>query len=167
EERTRREEDDAGDAAEDVDRVSLEPVRNPRQAAPELLARPHHRHRDDEKEVAAERLDRNHEARKIAGLALDAEKDHLRRGLVADVDHPRVAQGRAFERVSAAERDDQDERRPQQQVALTVRGEAADRDAEDRREQDRVGEKRQEQDVRWEPANTGKLEKKREQANQE
>ena len=29
------------------------------------------------------------------------------------------------------------------------------------------GEKSQEQDVRWEPANAGKLEKEREQANQE
>jgi len=69
--------------------------------------------------------------------------------------------------VRAGEADHQDQRRPHQQVAVPLRGETADRDAEDRREQHRVGEERQEQDVRWEPANAGKLEKKREQANQE
>ncbi len=167
EERTRREQDDAGEAAEDVDGVGLEPVRNARQATPKLLSRPHHRQRDHEEEVAAERLDRNHEARKIAGLILDAEEHHLGRGLVADVDHPRVGQAQPLNAVRAGERDDQDERRPQQQVALAVRGEAADGDPENRCEQDGVGEKSQEQDVRWEPANAGKLEKEREQANQE
>ena len=42
-----------------------------------------------QEEVAADRLDRNHEARKIARLVLDAEEHHLRRGLVADVDDAR------------------------------------------------------------------------------
>ena len=55
-ERARRKQDDARDAAEDVDGVGLEAVGQLCERAAQLLSRPHHRQRDDEEEIAAEQL---------------------------------------------------------------------------------------------------------------
>ena len=70
--------DDARDAAENVDGVRLETVWQLRERTAKLLSGPNHRQRDDEKEIAAQQFDRHDEARHVAGLILDAEEHHLR-----------------------------------------------------------------------------------------
>src|SRR5689334_23407825 len=91
--RTRREDQNARDAAGDIHAVSLQPVGPAFQCAAELLSRTNEGEGEHEKEEAAKHFDRNRITRQILALILRAEVDLLRPRLIANVNelHERAA----------------------------------------------------------------------------
>ena len=87
--------------------------------------------------------------------------------MIADVDRAAAPLPLPLDQVRDADGDDEQHGRPGEIVAPARGGEAADGNAQERRQEHDVGEKRQEEDVGGKPANAGELEKEDEHAGDE
>ncbi len=76
--RAHREQDDASEAADDVQRVGPQAPRHAAKRPPQLLPRPDHRQRHHQEEESGDGLDGNQKPGRVARRILRAEEDELR-----------------------------------------------------------------------------------------
>jgi hypothetical protein len=136
--------------------------------APHDLSEPDEGQRDEDEEHAGDRLQGHHKPREISGAILGAEENLLRRSLAAHVDHDVAVLCEHVEHdAGEGHAGEQDRDDGIDQIPPARRRQAADRDAEKRREQHDVGEEREEHHRAAEPANAGQFQEQDEEADQE
>ncbi len=157
----------AGEAAQDVDAVSMDAAGNTLQAATQLLARPQHHggHGDEHRRV--QDLCRDRPGRLIRAQSRCAQEDLQRPAVLRYPEAEEVAGLVMLRQGGQGGGQSQDRRRRAQQMAGTSRGQASQRHSQKTGEQNRVGEKREEKDVCREPANAGQLQEQQQSADQE
>jgi hypothetical protein len=136
-----REQHDAGHAAEDIDRVRLDAIGQPGQAAAQLLTWSHEGERDDGEEEARDRLDGDAHLGGICHVILGAKVNGLGRGLVADVDQFFQPAAGLINDHARGQGDAEQVRRPLQVIPGMAHSQAAQGHAEEAGQQDGVGEK--------------------------
>ena len=165
--RARREQQDAREAAGDVDGIGLDAVRHARDGAPSAWPGPTIASAISTKKTpetaSIGMMNREGSDR----LELGAEEDELRRQCAADLDRAAGTLPHPFDPVRGAERQSQQRRRPRQVVLSSGGGQAPDRHPEEAGQQHRVREERQEQDVRRKPADRREFEEQDERADDE
>ena len=161
------EEDDADDAPKDIDAVGPYSLWVPVESSSKLLAGTDEDERDQQEEETGEELDGNENLRNISGQAFAAKVDHLWRRLVADVHHGGKLVGEQLSHEGSQNCHREESGRPSKVLAWGSSGQAANRHAEERSEQNDIREEGQVEDVGREPADASELEKEDQQADQE